>query len=217
MILAGLAAVLGSVTFAADLEAAGWRLWTLSSAPAARFTSPEPGRIDVTAEAAFGLLYRELNDEESARHHLAWRWRVEATIPPTDLARRGADDRPLAVHVSFPDTESGFLSRIGRSIAHTLAGVPLKGMVLTYVWGGAVPRDTLLPNPHLDGQGALIVLRGVTDPTGTWLAERVDFKADFRRAFGRAAPKPTHIAISADTDDGGGRATGAIEGLWFAE
>lgn len=198
-------------------DSAGWKLWSLSSVPATRFTDLGDGRIDVVADSSFGLLYRSLGPEERARRRLLWRWRVDTTIPPTDLSRRGGDDRPLAVHVWFPDTDSGLLSRFGRSLAHSLAGVPLTGKVLTYVWGGALPRETLLPNPYFEGDGVLIVLRGATDATGEWRGEAVDIAADFRRAFGRPAPAPTHIAISADTDDGRGKAAGSIDGLRFVE
>ncbi len=200
----------------ADLARAGWMLWTLDRVPATKFVGSDAGRIDVTADGAFGLLYRPVPAEDRDKMRLTWRWRVDATIPPADLARPGADDRPIAVHVWFPDTESGFIRRLARSIALSFAGVPVSGKVITYVWGGEVPRGTLLPNPHIEGDGVLIVLRGARDPLGQWMAEDVDLAADFERAFGRKPRPPTHVALSADTDDGGGRVAAAVADLGFA-
>ncbi|MFN0041871.1 MAG: DUF3047 domain-containing protein [Alphaproteobacteria bacterium] len=215
--VAALPALAASLPEGSGLEGSAWRLWTLASVPPTRFTSVEPGRIDITAEASFGLIYRSVSPDERAKAKLVWRWRVDRTIPPTDLSRRVGDDRPLAIHVWFPDVESGLFSRLARALGHTLAGVPLSGKVITYVWGGEVARDTVLPNPHMEGDGVLIVLRGAGDATGAWAGERVDWAADFQRAFGREAPPPTHLAISADTDDGRGRAAGVVTGLAFAE
>lgn len=199
-----------------DMARAGWALWTLDRVPATRFVGSEPGRIDVTADASFGLLYRAIGAEDRSKTRLTWRWRVDTTIPAADLARPGADDRPIAIHVWFPDTEAGFLRRLTRSLAHAVAGVPLSGKVLTYVWGGEIPRGTMLPNPHIEGDGVLIVLRGAGDPLGQWLAEDIDLAADFERAFARKPPPPTHVAVSADTDDRGGRSIAAVADLGFA-
>ena len=45
--------------------------------------------------------------------------------------------------------------------------------------------------------------------------ETVDFAADFRRAFGYAAPAPVYVAISADSDDTGSRTAGSVSALGF--
>ena len=56
-----------------------------------------------------------------------------------------------------------------------------------------------------------MVLRAAEAPLGRWLTETVDPAADYRQAFGREAPAPTHIALSADTEDSGGCALAQVD------
>lgn len=207
----------GPVPTGPTLTDAGWALWTRMGVPAARFERQGDGAIEIAADSGFALLYRRIADEETGARILRWRWRVDVSTPPTDLSRRGADDRPLAVHVWFPDEEASFFRRIGQGLAGSLRGIPLRGKVLTYVWGGIDHRGDQIPNPYLDADGVIITLRPANTATGLWYAERVDLAADFERAFGHAPPKPSHLAISADSDDAGGHSVGIIADLTLAD
>ena len=84
---------------------------------------------------------------------------------------------------------------------------------MTYVWGGTEARGSRFVNPHLGDDGIMIVLRSGRAPTGRWLTEEVDLAADFRMAFGFAAPPPSHIALSADSDDRGGRSRAWVKDI----
>lgn len=187
------------------LAADGWRLLKTSDAPVARFALAEDGTVRVVAEGAVGFLARPV--ETAPGRRLSWRWRVEAAAPATDLRAKGADDRPAAVHVFFPraEGERGLFGRIGDSLRAAAVGDAFAGRVITYVWGGTEPPGTRFPNPFMREDGALIVLRGPEAPTGAWVTECVDPAADHRAAFGRDATVPNWIALSADTDDRGGR------------
>ena len=61
-----------------------------------------------------------------------------------------------------------------------------------------------------------MLLRPSGTATGQWFSERVDFAADYRRAFGKAAPKPMYVAVSADSDDTGTRGTARIADIRFS-
>jgi hypothetical protein len=188
------------------LAAQGWRLRAVPGRAPALFEAGEGGEVRVRAERAVGFLARAF---EAPPGPLAWRWRVDAAPPPTDLGRRGGDDRPLALHLLFADPASGPMAALRRAMRGALLPEGAAGKALTYVWGGALPGGPF-PNPYAPREGALVVLRGAEAPLGTWFEERVDVARDFARAFGGEAPPLTHIAISADTDDAGGVALARI-------
>ena len=183
-----------------DLGEAGWKVLTLPGKAATRFTGRSDGAIEVTAADSVAFLYRPVSDRDRKKRQLSWRWRVERTMPATDLSRIGQDDRPLALHVWFPDEQAGIMGRLGAAFAG-IFDVPLPGKVLTYVWGGTGRRGDRLANPHMPGDGTMIILRSGDSPTGRWFTEQIDFAADFERAFNYKSPAPSYIAVSGDADD----------------
>ncbi len=184
-----------------------WKLLALPDKDPAEFKVSETGSLQIEAMNAVAFLYAEIDEAPSGR--LAWRWRVDQDIPATDLSRSGEDDRPLAVHVWFPPKaeDISFGDRLG-----ALLGYPMIGQVLTYVWGGTAQRGVKMPNPHFE-DSKLIVLRSGTTPTGVWFNEEIDIAADYRMAFGTPPPAKAYIAISADTDDGGGTSIAQLDDL----
>lgn len=191
------------------VEAAGWRLLTVPGKKAARFRVVEDGAIEIAADGAVAFLYRPGDDATGSS--LAWRWRVDAAPRPGDLSVAGADDRPLAVHVTYPPpADAPLLDRAGRWLRGAVVGEPLTGRMVSYVWGGTAPRGTILANPGAPQDGVLIVLRDGGEPLGTWREEHVSPNDDYRAAFGAAPPAPVYIVVSADTDDLGGQSAGVV-------
>ena len=184
---------------------ADWSLLTLPDKTPAAFTALGEDGLRIEADQAVAFLYKEIAAEQNKR--LAWRWRVDKAIAPAPLERVGQDDRPLAIHVWFPPPaeERSFFDRLG-----SLFGYPSIGRVMTYVWGGTQARGTVLAHPHFE-EGQMIVLRGPEARTETWYEETIDIAADYRRAFGEAAPERLYIAISADTDDRGGSSSAILD------
>jgi len=181
-----------------------WRLVPAPGRRPARAWREADGTLAVEAEGAVGFLVRALRPEEIAAPILAWSWRVDAAPPPTDLAAPGADDRPGAVHLAYAG--SGLAGLMARGLGDALGLGPLTGRLLSYVWGGLAPPGSVLATPRSGGRAMIWVRRGPEAALGTWLQEAVAPAADFRTAFSTAAPPPTHLLISADTDDRGGRA-----------
>ncbi|MGE5145394.1 MAG: DUF3047 domain-containing protein [Candidatus Eiseniibacteriota bacterium] len=208
-------AALLALTVQAALAGVGWQELRLPGKTANEYVVTADGAIRVTSDRGTSFLYRPLSAAERRDPILAWRWKVDASGPATDLSKVGADDRPLAVHVWFRDgADEGLWPRLRRA-ALGLFGVPVPGHVLTYVWGGTEPAGTRLANPYLDGTGVLIVLRPGSTPTGVWYGERVDVAADYRRAFGVSPKEPAFVAISADTDDTASHSAGTVADLRF--
>lgn len=199
-----------------SLRNAGWMLLTVPGKAGARFNRRPDGAIEVSASNGVAFLYRSIPDDMGPKRRLAWRWRVDQPVPPTDLSQAGADDRSLAVHICFPaESETGSLWDGITRFATRVFAAPLSGKVLTYVWGGTRPRGVLMANPHLDPDGRIIVLRSGGAATGRWQMEEIDFVADFRKAFGYSPPAPAYLAISVDSDDTASRSRGAVADLVF--
>ena len=199
-----------------QLEREGWRLLRVPGKAQAVFAKRGADSIGVVADKAVAFLYRSLARGMDPKRRLVWTWRVDQAVAPTDLSRAPGDDRSLAVHLVFPvdPDRLSFWRRMDLALTRIVAP-PMAGMVLTYVWGGTHPEGTVLMNPYLHEQGRIIVLRGGDPPVGQWFREEVDFVADFTKAFGYGPPTPSFIAISTDSDDTGGRISGAVAGLAF--
>jgi hypothetical protein len=156
------------------------------------------GTVEVVANGSVAFLYREIQPFMGPKPRLEWQWRVDKNIPATDQSIPKSDDRPLAVHLWFDEGSSSLLGSVT-----SLLGRPRVGHLITYVWGGTRPAGTVLPNPHYPEKGVIIILRNDPDGSSTWLSERRDIVADFKRSFGKE-PKLSelrYIAVSGDTDD----------------
>ena len=200
------------VPTAGDLDALGWSEHRLPGTAPNQFRAGPDGVVEIVADDSASFLYKDVSAMSEGNPVLRWRWRVDLSSGITRLAQRGGDDRPAALHVWFPleEDERGFWSLVTEAL-----GVPATGRALTYVWGGTEAPGTFLPNPYLEGEGAMIVLRSGDAPQGRWFAEQVDLEADFRRAFGFAPPAASYLAISADFDDTMGRSRAAIADIVF--
>jgi Protein of unknown function (DUF3047) len=213
LILIGSAAA-GAGTKTGQDTPSSWKTLKVPGKPATEFRAVPNGAIKVSATESVGFLYRELPAAQNTINRLSWRWRVDMTPPATDQSMKGMDDRPLAIHICF-DTDDAIssgeslLDRVGKWAGTS----PLRGKVLTYVWGGTGKRGDLIENPYLNANGRIIILRPGNSPTGRCFPESVDIDADFEKAFGYSPPRARVIAISADTDDKRGTSMGAVANL----
>lgn len=202
----------GARPVAGSLEAAGWHHAEWPGLPPARFRSLPGGGVSVHGEGQASFVWRRV---EGPPVCLSWRWRVEAGPPPTDLTRRGGDDKALSVAVGFagwpPDAS------VWQRMQHRLAqarvgnGRTLPRSVLMYVWGGTGREPAFFATPYLAGLGRMRVLRPADAPRGRWFPERVDLAADWRAAFVGEPPAVEEIAVGTDVDDTASRVDAAVE------
>lgn len=166
--------------------------------------------LRVEANDAVSITYKLLPQAEWSARKARWSWSVDQTVPPTDLRKKGGDDRNLALYFAFLPTAEAKRARSGRNIRRLLK-TP-NGRVLVYVYGGAHKRGAMLSSPYLGARGKTVVLR----PSGTGgYSENIDLAADFRRAFGQEPGALVALAVSADSDDTGATSVGSIQGLWL--
>lgn len=153
------------------------------------------GALDVCSDDSVSLLYRALPETVWQASGAMWDWQVSQSVPATNLARKGGDDRNLALYFVFLPQAEAERSK-GRRVTRLLSNDNVR--VLVYVWGGSHARGAVLDSPYLGARGKTVVLRGA----GTGPArENVDLDADFRRAFGSEATSLVGVAVSGDGDD----------------
>jgi hypothetical protein len=187
-----------AISFLPTTEKAGWRILAMPGVTPAKFTVDADGALIVVAKAAVGWMWRPVRRQASDSTRAQWNWRAEEGVGPTDLTRRGADDRTLAVYFVFSDATAD----AGNPLALITTG---SARALVYVFGGNRPRGEVLSSPHMKERGKFIVLRPGDTPHGQWLDEQVDLSGDYTRIFGGKRPPLVAIAISSDSDDTGGR------------
>ena len=163
--------------------------------------------ITVASDGSVSLAWRRLAPSFWSARKAGWSWRVDEGVPPTDLSRKGGDDRNLALYFVFvPEAEARRLegARLRKLLGNDAA------RVLVYVWGGAHARGAMLESPYLGSRGKTIVLRG----SGNGRArEAVDLARDHERAFGTAPGALVGLAVSGDSDDTDSRIRAAIGNL----
>lgn len=164
--------------------------------------------LSIASDGSVSLIYRRVDDKDWGATTAKWGWEVSQSVPATDLAKKGGDDRNASVYFVFmPEAEAKALGP--KPNIRKLLGADA-ARVLVYTWGDKRGRGTLLSSPYLGARGKTIVLRAAG--TGKH-SESVDLAADYRRAFGGQAGALVGMAVSADSDDTESAIRGRITGL----
>lgn len=185
-------AVAGTIRFSPGLE--DWTKVKFPGIAAVDFSASPDGRLTITADSASGMLWQSLPEGGDAPRKARWRWRVEQGVAATDLTRRGADDRAIAVYFVFSERPGGSYSPMQLLASSAVT-------TLAYVFGGDRPRDSIIASPHMGRRGKFITLRPAGASKQIWLDETADLSSDYRRAFGLPMPNLIGVAISSDSDD----------------
>jgi len=185
--------------FGPDLAASNWHYVSFPRRHGAEFQAHGDETIVVQAKAGVGLLWHSVPPWGSDASNARWRWRVMEGVGPTDLSKKGGDDRALAIYFAFADDEEDISEQT--DLVDLLRQE--RGYVLVYAWGGIDRRGSVLPLPYFGGRGATVVKRAANARQGVWFTETAALSDDFRSAFGRAPGKLVAVAVSSDSDDTG--------------
>lgn len=164
--------------------------------------------LSIAGDASSSLIYRPVPDAARGARSAQWQWSVDESVPPTDLARKGGDDRNISVYFVFMDAEAAAGLSPNTSPQRLLSSRSARTLI--YVWGGNHAPGSVLASPYLRGRGFTIVLRGAT--TGQGRAQ-VDLTRDHMRAFGSAPEVLVGLAVSADSDDTESRLRASLSDL----
>ncbi len=178
-------------------------------------TRDADGRVAVKAESsasASGLI-RKLDLSAEEWPLLRWRWKVDRAIEGSDVTRKGGDDYPARIYVTFravPERMS-LAQRARASALRILYGEEPPYAGLNYIWDARSPVGAVVPNPFTDRVRMFVVESG-TARIGRWLDYERDLVADYRAAFGEDPPPISGIAIMTDSDN-----TGESAVAWYGD
>jgi hypothetical protein len=215
-------AALPGVAFAAldqALASQGWRgIPHPGRAPLAVEQDGETG-LRIRGQGGVAVAYQTMRVPVGPATCLAWRWRVDAGPPPTDLSRGSGGDLGLSLWVGFEaDAERmDLLQRYLLGMARMLSGPRMvPGFMLLYAHGGTGQEQPWARAPQTGGVGRTLVLNPAGTATGAWIEHEVPLSAHFRAAFGIAPTGfVTELAISADGDDTGSAIDARLSDLRF--
>lgn len=130
-------------------------------------------RLGVASDGTASLVWKPLPREAWQGRSASWTWRVETSVPPTDLTLKGGDDRNLSLYFVFLPEDVAARSK-DSNIRALLNNKDAR--VITYVWGGNHARNQMLVSPYLGPRGRTVAVR----PSGTG-EERteIDLARDF--------------------------------------
>lgn len=193
----------------------GWKAYAMSRHhPTAQMAVVRDGNDDVfsiDANHAAGAIAHVLDIPASTT--LSWRWKVDRSVAKGDLSRKSGDDFAARVYVFFdvPRSRLSWMQRLRLNVASRSLGHSIPTSALCYVWDNRHPVGTITPNAFTDLVRTIVLQSGNTH-AGTWQLQQRDLAADFRAAFGYAAPRVTGIALASDTDN-----TGEHVRAWFGD
>ncbi|QCO54475.1 DUF3047 domain-containing protein [Pseudorhodobacter turbinis] len=164
--------------------------------------------LSIASNGSVSLAYTRVAEPQWGAKSAKWSWAVSQSVPATDLAKKGGDDRNASLYFVFlPEAEAkalGAKADVRKLLTSSSA------RVLVYSWGDDRGRGTVLSSPYLGSRGKTILLRAAG--TGNH-AEQVNLTADYKRAFGGRAGALVGLAVSADSDDTKSRIRASITGL----
>ena len=176
------------------------RLWSNDYIPKGR-------QLHVISDGTVSLYYTRLPKALWGARKAGWRWIVSKSVGATDLARKGGDDRNLAMYFVFlPTALADDLA--GKSALKLLRNDQTRALV--YVWGGDYAKGTVINSPYGSGRLEVIIRR----PAGTGdFTESVNLAADYERVFGAQPGALVGIGITADSDDTDGQIEAIVQDL----
>ena len=152
--------------------------------------------LSLVSDGSVSIAWTRVGQGDWATSTASWNWNVDQSVPATNLAKKGGDDRNISLYFVF----------VPESVAPSLKGANIRSLlgnsdvrIIQYAWGGNAKRGQVIPSPYgPKGQGVTIALRQAG--TGSH-REKVDLAADYARAFGGSKGALIGLAVSGDSDD----------------
>jgi hypothetical protein len=199
----------------ADAPSPPWKLTLLpgQTKPSTQFSVVELDAqrvLRIASSKSYGKLLHAVDARVTQPKRLQWDWRIDQH-PDADLRSRGGDDVALRVcaFYEWPAHKMPLVDRMRLALAEAIAGEPLPGAAVCYVWDKALPVGTVMPNAFTR-RIRMMVVDGDGSTQKSWREHTRDLQKDFRAAFadewedGDGLPPLLAVVIGADTDNTGG-------------
>ncbi len=189
----------------------GWETMSLGDAPRSDYALVRDGGATVVRARADGSasgLVRRIEVDANRFPVLTWRWKADNVIARGDIRRRGGDDYPARIYVTFDydPADLPFGDRLKYRALRALGYDDIPVRALSYVWANRAGETRIVPNAFTDWV-QMVPVRSGPAGLGRWQTERRDVVRDYRAAFGEDPPPISGVAIMTDADNTGGEAT----------
>lgn len=185
----------------------GWKSVNFRSIPKTKYGFGG-GTLSIDASKSSSVIYKPVPQGARDATKANWNWSVQTSVPPTNLAKKGGDDRNIALYFVFTDEKTA--KRAGKSPNIKRLLTKRSSRMLIYVLGGEHGAGSYVPSPYFSGRGTTIVKRSAG--TGSF-SENVDLAADYRRAFGTEPQVLVGLAVSSDSDDTGTNSQSSLSSI----
>ena len=199
----------------------GWKPLTFKKIPVqTKYEVINDGDVTVvkaSSEASASGLTKEVKIDPREYPIVRWRWKVENLLKNSDVNRKGGDDYPARLYITFEyDPEKVSLSRkLKYKAGRTIFGdIPIAA--LNYIWETNTPVGTIVENAFTDFAQMIVVESG-PQKVGTWIDEERNIYEDYKKAFGEEPPMINGVAIMSDTDNTKERATAYYGDITFVK
>ena len=201
--------VLNVAKFSADQAGSGlpngWKPLTFKKVP--KLTTYELVKdgeavvVKAVSHASASGLTKEVKIDPKEYPIVQWRWKVENVLKHSDVARKGGDDYPARLYITFaydPDKVS-FGRKLKFKAGQTIFGdIPIGA--LNYIWDSTTPVGTIIENAYTDFAQMIVVESG-PEKVGVWVEESRNIYEDYKNAFGEEPSMINGVAIMSDTDN----------------
>ena len=189
----------------------GWEPMTLGDAPVSRYDLVRDGGTTVVRGRADGSasgLVRRFRLDPTRFPVMSWRWKATNVLPNGNVRRKGGDDYPARIYITFDydPSDLSFGDRLKYRALKALGYDEIPVRALSYIWANRAGETRIVPNAFTDWVQMVPVQSGPAN-LGRWQTERRDIVADYRAAFGEEPPAISGIAIMTDADNTDGEAT----------
>jgi hypothetical protein len=172
--------------------------------------------IKALAEASASGLTREIKINPKEYPIVLWRWKVMNILKKGDVHKKGGDDYPARIYITFeydPSKLSLFEKVKYEAIRLLYGEYPPLGAI-NYIWESKAPIGTIVPNPYTDRVMMFVVESGPSK-LNEWVNEERNLYEDYKKAFGVDPPMISGVAIMTDTDNTGESATAYYGDILF--
>lgn len=177
--------------------AGGWKSVDFRSIPKTEY-SFGGNTLGIKAAKSSSVIYKAVPEASRQASQAKWKWSVQNSVPATNLAKKGGDDRNIALYFVFTDEKTA--ARAGKNPNIKRLLTKRSSRMLIYVHGGSQSAGSFVPSPYFSGRGTTVVKRSAG--TGSF-SESVNLTEDYRRAFGGEPGVLVGLAVSSDSDDTG--------------
>lgn len=168
----------------------------------------EDGQVVVRArseDAAAGL-GTERRIDPTTHPVVQWRWKVDSIVEKANVRNKSTEDCSACLFLLFEYNDLDLIPRLKIVAMRALGYDAIPTRAITYMWANQGEKDTVIPSPYAPWIKHVVVQSGTTR-VGTWMDERRNVRADYRRIFGEEPPPIEGIGIMTDTDNTDGTAT----------